>query len=213
MREQRAAILLLLATGAAVVLLAAGCIGTGQSPPSRFYMLSSIDPAEAPGDISPDVDGMGILLGPFRFPAYLKRQNLVIRTSPNKIELAEFDRWAEPLENNFVAVLKENLSILLAQAMIIEPPLPKNTNLEFQVVADVSRFDAEKDRQVLLMVRWAVVRIKDERVLMVRKSSYATTLGSSGIEEIVQAQSRIVADFSREVAAAVKELYRIEHGQ
>ena len=197
----------------AVVLVCIGCVGTGQSPPSRFYLLSSIDPSDDSSENTPSFDDAGIGLGPLRFPAYLKRQQIVTRISPNEIRLAEFDRWAEPLESNFTNVLKENLSILLNTAVILEPPWPKNANLEYQVVAGISRFDAKPGKQVVLVVRWAVVRVRDDQLLMVEKSTYTEPLGSRGYDEIVRIQSQLVAEFSRAIAAAIQQLHRREHGQ
>ena len=206
----------LLLTGVAIcaaLLLISGCIGTGQSPPSRFYLLSSIEPDNPSSAAGSEKDEISIGLGPLRFPLYLKRKQIVTRTGPNEIQLSEFDRWAEPLETNFAAVLRENLSILLNTAKILSPPWPKEAGLEFEVVADVSRFDAEPGRQAVLTVRWAVIRFRDEQLLLVKKSTYAKPLRSGGFKEMVQAQSLIVADFSREIAAAVQNLYRLEHGQ
>lgn len=200
-------------TSLAAVLLAGGCVGTGQSPPTRFYLLSSIDPADSASDTPTGMEDAGIGLGPIRFPAYLNRQHIVTRTGPNELQLAEFDRWAEPLEDNFVNVLKENLSILLHTPAILESPWPKEASPEFQVVAGVSRFDAEPGRQAVLMVRWGVIRVKDERLLLVKKSTHSAALNSGGYREIAQVQSRLVAAFSREVAAALQDLYRREHGQ
>ena len=205
--------LVMLMAGFTALLIAAGCVGTGQSPPSRFYMLSSIEAGNASAETTTDFGDAGIGLGPLRFPAYVNRQQIVTRISPHEVRLAEFDRWAEPLENNFINVLKENLSILLGTAKILEPPWPKETGLEFQVVAAVSRFDAEPGKQAVLQVRWAVVRVKDERMLMLEKSAYRVPLRTGEYEEIVQAQSQTVAKFSRDIAAAVQELYRREHGQ
>ena len=206
---------LLFVTGLAAALLVAGCLGTGQSPPSRFYMLTSLDQADdAPGNPAGiDDEGIRILLGPIRFPVYLSRQQIVFRTSPNEIRLAEFDRWAEPLETNFLNVLKENLSILLNTAYIVEPPVPREIDIEFQVVAGVTRFDAEPGERVVLRVRWAIIRADDDQVLMGEKSTYAAQLSTSEFEEIVGAQSLILADFSRDVASAIENLYRTEHGQ
>ena len=213
MRGKIVVLLVMLTTSVSAVLLIAGCVGTGQSPSSRFYMLTSLDPADITPDPSADMEGEGLLLGPIRFPVYLNRQQIVIRNSPTEIQLAEFDRWAEPLENNFSNVLRENLSILLNTAVILEPPWPKSTNLEYQVLAGISRFDAEPGKQALLTVRWAVVRAKDNQLLMVEKSTYTAPLRSNRYDEIVRAQSLIVADFSRDIAAALQQLHRREHGQ
>jgi uncharacterized lipoprotein YmbA len=211
--RDKTAVHLLLVTSFAALLLASGCVGTGQSPPSRFYILTSIDPIDAVPEAPAEIDGEGILLGPIRFPVYLNRQQIVIRTSPNEIRLAEFDRWAEPLESNFRNVVKENLAILLDTAYIVEPPVPKNSGIEFQVVAGVSRFDAEPNKQVVLMVRWGIVRFADDQVLTTEKTTYTAPLSAGGFEEIVKAQSRLVADFSRDIAEQVQDLYRREHGQ
>ena len=213
MRGKIIGIVVMFLTGVTAVMLTIGCVGTGQSPPSRFYMLTSIDPADASPDFSSDMAGEGILLGPIRFPVYLKRQQIVTRTSPNEIQLAEFDRWAEPLDTNFYSVLRENLAILLNTAFIVEPPVPKDIGIEFQIIAGVSRFDAEPGKQVIMSVRWGILRVEDNQVLMTRNSNYTAPLNSGGFDEIARTQSLIVADFSRDVAAAIQERYRLEHGQ
>ena len=213
MRGKIIGILVMLLTGVTVVVLTTGCVGTGQSPPSRFYMLTSIDPADSSPDSSSDMAGEGILLGPIRFPVYLKRQQVVTRTSPNEIQLAEFDRWAEPLETNFFNVLRENLAILLNTAFIVEPPVPRDIGIEFQIIAGVSRFDAEPGKQVIMSVRWGILRVEDNQLLMTKSSNYTAPLNSAGFDEIARTHSRIVADFSRDVAAAIQDQYRLEHGR
>ena len=213
MRRIRVVLLASWMTCLAVMPLTGGCVGTGQSPPSRFYLLNAIDQTNASDDSALALGEVGIGLGPLRFPAYLKRQQIVTRTSPNKLQLAEFDRWAEPLENNFTNVLMENFSLLLNTPKVLEPPWPKNADIEFQVLVGVSRFDAEPDKQAVLIVRWAIVRAKDSRALMIKKSTYSAPLRSGGFEEIVKAMSQTVTEFSREIATAIKDLYRREHRQ
>ncbi|KPJ78584.1 MAG: hypothetical protein AMJ54_02910 [Deltaproteobacteria bacterium SG8_13] len=213
MREKPAVIMAMLVTSITVALVITGCVGTGQSPPSRFYMLTSLDPVDTASEPSAGIEGEGILLGPIRFPVYLNRQQIVIRTSPNEIQLSEFDRWAEPLETNFLNVLRENLAKLLNTAFIVEPPVPKNTGIAFQIIAGVSRFDAEPGKQAVLMVRWGIMRVEDNQVLLTKNSTYTAPLNATGFEEIAKTQSRIAADFSRDVAAAITDLYRREHGQ
>jgi hypothetical protein len=72
----------------------------------RYFLLpmrhSSVNPC-----------GSSLGIGPIRFPGYLDRQEMVTRTAPNRIDLSENDRWAEPLEANFARTLSQNLSSLL----------------------------------------------------------------------------------------------------
>ncbi|HEX5606452.1 MAG TPA: PqiC family protein, partial [Candidatus Binatia bacterium] len=58
-------------------------------------------------------NALSLGIGPIKIPRYLDREQLVTRISQNRFAIAENDRWAEPLEENFSRVLSENLSILL----------------------------------------------------------------------------------------------------
>ena len=57
---------------------------------------------------------------PVAMPDYLDRPQVVTRVSENEIKLDEFNRWAEPLKENFYTVLVENLSTLLSNEKIIK---------------------------------------------------------------------------------------------
>ncbi|MEJ2475884.1 MAG: PqiC family protein [Desulfobacterales bacterium] len=126
--------------------------------------------------------------------------------------LSEFERWAEPLKNNFMRVFKEDLVDRLGTDNIFIYPWSPDADVEFQVSAEVTRFDAHPGDSTKLDVQWTILRAQDREVILSRKSSYAVDLDRSDYKTIVAAQSRTVADFSREVAAAVTEVYRREHG-
>ena len=71
----------------AVGLLAAGC---AQTPPSNFSTLSSLRSDDTQGS-GADPEGPTIALGPVKLPQYLDRPQIVTRSSPNRVHLAEFD--------------------------------------------------------------------------------------------------------------------------
>ena len=188
----------------------AGC--AGPSPRSNYYLLNALPDQKAAQTTAAATDGLSIGIGPVSFPDYLDRQQIVIRTGPNEISFSEFDRWAEPLKNNFMRVLKEDLAELLKTDSIFVYPWPPGAVFEFQVSVEVARFDAQPGDSAKLDVQWMILRNHDREVILSRKSSYTVDLDGSDYKTIVAAQSRTVADFSREVAAAVTEVYRREHG-
>jgi uncharacterized lipoprotein YmbA len=49
-------------------------------------------------------------LKPVELPAYLRSKAMVVRTGTNEIHFADFDRWAEPLDQGIGRVMKEILS-------------------------------------------------------------------------------------------------------
>ena len=91
----------------------------GSSPPTRFYMISADSTSASPSQTSADVS---VGVGPIRLPEYLDRPQIVTRGNNARIELAEFDRWAEPLDRSFTAALVDYLSAATGSGQIYEFP-------------------------------------------------------------------------------------------
>jgi uncharacterized lipoprotein YmbA len=212
MKERRLIRDMIIILGAAI-LLVSGCAGAMESPPSRFYMLSAVQETSAAETVTKDFSDVRIGLGSINFPAYLDRQQIVSRISPSEVRLAEFDRWAEPLIGNFTEVFKENLAVLLHTEFIIMHPWTRTANIEFRIVIDVSRFDAQLGADAALIARWAIFRESDGELLLIQKSVLTAPTDSSDIKAMVKALSRTLADFSREVAVAIQDIYQKEHGK
>ncbi len=195
-----------------VAALVAGCAGS--SPRSTYYLLSALPEAAASApatDPAPADITLGI--GPVSLPDYLDRPQIVMRTGPNEISFSEFDRWAEPLQANFLRVFRQDLAVLLNTDSIFVYPWPPGAVFEFQVSAVVTRFDARPGEGTLLEVQWQVLRHQDGKVVLRRAASYRADLGGSDYKAVVAAQSRTLGDFSRDVAKALTTIYRSGHGR
>ena len=59
----------------------------------------------------------------------------------NQLALGEFDRWAEPLQDNFARVLAENLARLIPTDQVLLHAWPRSATLDYQVTVDVLHFD------------------------------------------------------------------------
>jgi uncharacterized lipoprotein YmbA len=197
----------------AAILLVSGCAGAMKSPQSRFYMLSGVQESGAADAVEEDLSDVRIGLGVVNLPAYLDRQQIVSRISPSEVRLAEFDRWAEPLKNNFVEVFRENLAAILHTEFIIMHPWTRTANIDFRIAADVSRFDAHPGADATLIARWAIFRESDGEILLIHKSVVTAPTGSSEVKAMVRALSQTLTDFSREVATAIQDVYQKEHGR
>ena len=95
--------------GTVVAILLGGCgFMRPQEDPTRFYVLSAAHFATGPVEES---GRKRLLVGlkPVELPRYLQGRSMVVRTGTNEIQFAEFDRWAEPLDQAISQVMKENL--------------------------------------------------------------------------------------------------------
>ncbi len=177
-----------------------------KTEPSRFYLLSPITASGASGSIVPAHPDLALAIGPIQLPKHLDRAQIVTLSSPNRIELAEFDRWAEPLSENFTRVLAENLSVLLGTQRILVYPSSRNFPFDYQVVIDVSRFELARSGMVKLSARWRILDPKERSLVLMRKSSSNRPILGSGFEPTAAAMSDAVAELSRNIADALRSI-------
>jgi uncharacterized protein len=189
-----------------VFLIPAGCGSLGPKPdPSRFYALTSLPRAAQRAQDAAGANELALGIGPVKFPGYLDRQEIVTRVSQNRFAVAENDRWAEPLEENFSRVLSQNLSILLQTDRMVAYPWERNQRPTYQVQVEVLRFDPNAEHIAELWARWIV--LDDAKKSLVVKESYLSQQArDKSTEGSVAAMSEVVSELSKEIAAAIRGL-------
>jgi uncharacterized protein len=187
----------------AVILGMSVLVGGCASQPSRFYVLSALPSAEPVTPVTSGQQGLAVGVGPVTLPRYLDRPQIVTRTSPYELKLAEFDRWAEPLDVNFARVLAENLSLLIPTGRVAVFPWPRATPIDFQVSIEVAHFLSQMGGESLLIADWTLFRGEGQQALARGKSRFSAPAGGQDYASIVAAMSQTIASLSREIAAAI----------
>lgn len=183
-----------------LAVLALTCIlaACAESQPSRFYMLSSLPPAEASGSGKP----LSVGVGPISMPEYLNRPQIVTREGETKLALAEFDRWGEPLGELFSQVMAANLSSLLKTERVYSLPRRRTASLDYQVEIDIYRFDADQLGLIYLTARWSLYGKGGKKLLKTGTASLTEQAGRSP-DALADGMSRVVERFSRSVASEI----------
>jgi uncharacterized protein len=193
---------------AVIALSLAGCSTFSARPdPSRFFTLSSlpqVEQASLKNSTKPEKMFLGI--GPIKFPSYLDRQEIVVRSAQNRFDVSENDRWAEPLQENFSRVLSENLALLLNTDLIIIYPWSPTNRPRYHVEIDVLRLEANSERNGQLFARWSVVDGADKKVAVVKESRIIRNAKEKSTDGSVAALSEAVGDLSREIANAISAI-------
>lgn len=188
-----------------VMLLQVGCAGRSES--SRFYVLSPVAATELE---LPKASGKGsdmiIGISPISLPKYLKKSQIVTRTGNNEVHLAEYDRWAGKIEEDIGRVIAENLSHILATDNVLPYPSMDIITLDYNIKIDINRFDGSPGGDIDLIARWALFDGKGNTLSGVKATHITEPAKGRGYAEIVAAQSRALAFFSREMADVIKEL-------
>jgi len=174
--------------------------GCANTQPTHFYLLRAMDSATHSVMVETQKPGVSLGLGPIGFPKYLDRPHIVTRLSSHEIDLAEFHKWAEPLKDNVINVLNENLSALLSTDRIVQYPWKRSNPPEYQLSLDVIQLDGKKHQEAVLKVRWTLVGNKGKRILQKKTSQFSEILRGPDYEDLVEAMSRMLASLAREIA-------------
>jgi uncharacterized lipoprotein YmbA len=118
--------------------------------------------------------------------------------------VADFERWAEPLDANFQGVVAANVGRLLGSDRVLEYPAQAILKPERRVTGRVSQLDVDAAGLAVLEVQWGVLQGDGSPVQPGRRSRYEATATGSSYASRVAALNSTVAKFSAEVAEAVR---------
>jgi len=191
----RPTLLLLIALAA----LAAGC---ASSPTPRYFRLvASADPAVMPEQ---DATARSVIIGPFQLAEYLDRPQIVMRDGANGMTMADYERWAEPLDANFQAVVTANVGRLLGSDRVLEFPAQTILKADRRVMGRVSRLDVDAGGLAVLEVQWGVLDGAGAVSQPGQVSRYEARATGEGAAARVAALNATVTAFSAELAVAIR---------
>lgn len=170
--------------------------GCGTSPSARFYTLASEGPPAAPAG-SP---AYSVVVGPVTVPELVDRPHLVLRATPNRVEIAEQARWAAPLKSEIPRVIADHLGRVLDGARTATFSERATGIPDYRVVIDIQRFDSAPGEGATIQALWAV-RPRDGEV--VTGQSLVNEAASAGYDELVGAHGRALGAVGRDIAAAI----------
>lgn len=188
-----------------IMFLISGCFG--KSKPAQFYLLTSMEPPAVASTTETADMQISVGLEPVTFPEYLNRPQIVLRTLGSEIKVAEFNRWAEPLKENFTRVLAQNLVVLLNTDSVWLFPWSSKIKVDYQVGVNVERFDAIAGQQAQLNARWAIFSVKEKSFLRKQRTVINKEVKSNNFEDLVTAQNAVLQDLSQQIAAEIIKLY------
>jgi uncharacterized lipoprotein YmbA len=184
-----------------VSLLACALGACGTTPPSRFYALEPMPEAAQPGA---DTGALSVNVGPVVVAEGLDRAQMVTRLGPNQLDLREYERWAEPLDENILRVLAENLSVVLKSQRIGTIPDSETHESSWLVTVNVLTFEAGTDGQATLAARWRLYKPGELAPSTTRKSVLVAPMPSRDGAGLAAAMSSNLAALARDIAAALQ---------
>lgn len=172
-------------------------VGCGSTYPT-FYTLSSEGP-------SPTGGGTAIGVGPVILAEYVNRSNLVVRTSSNKLEVAENHRWAGDLDHSISRVLSINLGRKLKTGNVCTYPWSRDSEVDYQVAMDIREFIAGDDGYAHLEASWRIYALPSRKMVASKTFVGKEPIATEDFEAMVAAQSKLLGRLSDDIAAAIRK--------
>ncbi|WP_129128239.1 PqiC family protein [Geomonas oryzae] len=175
-------------------LLCAGCV---RSPGVTFYTLT---PAAVQEVEASSAQPLSVRVGPVTLPELLDRPQLVVRVAPNRVDILEAHRWAEPLKEEIPRLLAQDMGRRLGSGRVFAYGQSSGTDAKYGVPVDILRLEAVTGEAVTIEAVWSVRRGSDSRVgrAVVREK----TTGP-GYDAVADATSRALNALSAEIVKTV----------
>lgn len=170
-----------------------------KTKPPRFYVLNATL-KQAPAADSQQVSAVGIRL--VSMPKFMDRPQIAERVGAHEIKLAEFDRWAGPLDENISLVLGDNLSALLPDTRVLTFPWQPSQQPEMQADLMIRRFDGKVGGDVVLEADWNIRRTDGS--IAPGSKTFTRKTADEQYASLVAVKSALLADLSKELAAGIE---------
>lgn len=174
------------------------------TPTVQFYVLESLNQA-SPSSIS-TTKPLSIGIGPVTIPVLLEHKQIVTRLPGNGVQLAEFQQWASPLQDNLLQALTHNVSSLQVGNIVRAYPWSIHGTVDLQVIVDIIRFDTTPGQSANLEANWTIKNESNHDVLKNGHTVINHALADSTYPSTVRALSKLLGEFSQEISLAVLKL-------
>jgi len=196
---------------AGFVLVLSGCISVSvpNSPDPRFYTL----PAQAPrsfNEAGPKkmniFPNTFISIGPVKIPQDQDRPQIVTLGKDKTLNLAQFDRWGEPLDLGISRLIREDLAVIMPQVKFILYPWNSALAVKYQVIIEIMQLDSELNGDMVLAAQWVITDTQSMKPVMVKKSQFRQAIVPQDYFGLAKALSAACASLSNDIAGALAEL-------
>ena len=133
-----------------------GCcllLACSSSPPMRYYTLNDIASATP---LSAAGNQIAVRVEPVIIPSELDRLELVSHSGPNRVRIADSDRWAAPLEDQIRRIVSDDLSTRLPAHWVSDPNEPASAEPRRLLSITIAEFYGDETCAVTLRANWTL---------------------------------------------------------
>ena len=173
------------------------------SPDARLYILESA----GTNTTTANSETKTVFVSPVVLPDYLKRDEIVYRSGAHRIEVAQYDRWAEPLDRNITSVIAANLTSRFGAENVIDYYSNFSAQSDMTLRVRILEFVPTEDNNVILKAVWELAQRGQGEALFSREIDIPVRSGvlAQNIDSTVRAMSEALNQLSQEIANSIEQ--------
>jgi uncharacterized lipoprotein YmbA len=181
------------------VLALAGCAGGSKAPEPVFYLL------RADVNLPDGAENPPVRIGINRVSVadYLGEAGIVVGTSGGQVRAARQHLWAEPLDASIRLYLRDVISAELGYP--VSADTGRRQAWEYRVDVHIDRWHGSLDGNVRLQASWALIDNAADDELARYRLEREGVLASDGYDALVRAQTGLLDELARAMAASVRD--------
>jgi len=177
--------------------LLSGCISFGKpSPETEYYLLTA--EAETPANLGSAAEKQLLSVGPVLIPEFLDRPQIVTR-SGSRAQIADQQRWAEPLDRSVRRVVSENLERLYPDWTTVDHLAPLAARADRSLRLDVRRLDGSPGKLAVLDILWQLTDHRSTDPPRSGRFQQTVAQGGDSPEALAKALSKGLVQLCREI--------------
>jgi uncharacterized lipoprotein YmbA len=183
---------------ASLVIVLSAC---GSSPKTSFYTLSAAPPSDTHSDQM--ADGVRVGIWRAKIPALLDRSEIVTRSGEHTIELADFHKWADRIDNSISRLVANELGRRLRTDHIVVSPWSSYTKNDYQVIMNIDRFDGELGGEIVFSGSWSLLNGEGNKELAREVFTYKEQAAGATYSDMIAALSKLTVQLATQIANVI----------
>lgn len=171
------------------------------SPKTEFFLLQPQHPLQESQTLPA---GQAVGIGPVNLASYLERPRLVFEIAPHVMHVSESQRWTGQLDDNICNVLSTEVAYHLNSSSVRTYPWPSDKGLTQQVSIQIQTFHGNAEGDVTLEAEYTIYQLPSRQVKRIKRWSGIEPLEKDGFPSMLQAQSRLLERFAKDIAQSVR---------
>lgn len=169
-----------------------------RSPETKFYVLN---PISHQGKQVKAYQHLRLGIDEINTPDYMSKPQFIIYNTANRLELKEFDQWAERLDKNIRDVLEANFTVLLPGAIVASRPWSVNFKPNYQLQVDIIEFRVDTNGNSILRANYLIY--SDEKLNKKGTLYYHQKVLSVSVDAMVASMNSNLIHLTRDIAKAL----------